>query len=249
MRILGPNSLGFIAPRYGLNASQAVTLPKPGHLAFVSESRALCNSVTDWATDQGIGFSYFVSTGSRLDISVGDLIDDLSGDPQTRAIILYLQSIEHPRSFLSAARAFACRKPIVAYKAGRFAESTKAAASHTGTMVVEDAVYNAAFERAGVVRVSELDDVFDVAELLASRHLPRGRRLAIVSNAGGPAVIATDALLARRGKLARLSAETRLRLDDALPPLETTTIQWICWTAHHRNDSAQRPKSFCKTWA
>ncbi len=217
LRVVGPNSLGIIAPHVGLNASQAVTKPIAGHLAFVSQSRALCNSIIDWATEQGIGFSHFVSIGNMVDVGFGDLIDYFNRDPHTRAIILYLQSIEHARSFMSAARAFARVKPIVAYKAGRFSESATAAASHTGAMVAEDAVYGAALERAGIMRVSELDDVFDVAELLTSRRLPKGSRLAIVSNAGGPAVIAADSLLARNGILAHFDDDTIAALDVALP--------------------------------
>ncbi|HEX9768292.1 MAG TPA: GNAT family N-acetyltransferase [Kiloniellales bacterium] len=217
LRVLGPNTLGIVAPHAGLNASQAITKPPAGHLAFISQSRALCNSIIDWATEQGIGFSYFVSIGNMVDIGFGDLIDYLNRDPHTRAIILYLQSIEHARSFMSAARAFARMKPIVAYKAGRFSASAKAAASHTGAMVAEDAVYGAALERAGVMRVTDLDDVFDVAELLTSKRLPKGPKLAIVSNAGGPAVIATDSLLAREGVLARLNDETIAALNAALP--------------------------------
>jgi acetyltransferase len=223
LRIIGPNSLGVIAPRFGLNASQVVTRPATGHLAFISQSRALCNSMIDWATEQGIGFSYFVSIGNMVDVGFGELIDYFDQDPQTRAIILYVHSIQRARQFMSAARAFARRKPIVAYKAGRFTESAQAAASHTGAMVAEDAVYDAAFERAGVVRVTDLDDVFDVAELLASKRLPRGPRLAIISNAGGPAVIATDALLARGGLLASLEPDTVAALDAALPPAGSHT--------------------------
>ena len=219
MRIVGPNSLGVIHPSLGLNASHAVTMPRPGHLAFISESRALCNSVIDWATEEGIGFSSFVSTGNRLDVGFGDLIDYFGNDPETRAIILYVQSIEHARRFVSAARAFAQTKPIVAYKAGRFAASATAVMSHTGFLVGEDAVYDAAFQRCGIVRVKELDDVFDVAEVLASKRVPQGSRLAIVSNAGGPAIIAADALLARGGHLAQLSAATLAALDGILPPV------------------------------
>ncbi|MCB1878128.1 MAG: bifunctional acetate--CoA ligase family protein/GNAT family N-acetyltransferase [Chromatiales bacterium] len=219
MRIVGPNSLGIITPAIGLNASHSVATPKQGHLAFISESRALCNSVMDWAIEEGIGFSSFVSTGTRLDVGFGDLIDYFGKDPNTRAIILYIQSIAHARNFLSAARAFALSKPILVYKAGRFAETGHAVTCHTGAMVGEDAVYEAAFRRCGVVRVSELDDIFDVAEVLAAQRLPKGARMAIVSNAGGPAIIATDALLARGGKLAELSAETVAELDSILPPV------------------------------
>jgi acetyltransferase len=172
----------------------------------------------DWAVAEGIGFSCLVSTGNALDVDFGDLIDYLGMHPPTRSIILYLQSIRRARSFLSAARAFARAKPIVAYKAGRFAQSARVAAFHTGAMAAEDAVYDAAFTRAGIVRVAELDDVFDVAELLASHRLPGGARLAIVTNAGGPGVIAADALLARGGVLAELSERTRESLRESLPP-------------------------------
>ncbi|MCG6869505.1 MAG: bifunctional acetate--CoA ligase family protein/GNAT family N-acetyltransferase [Gammaproteobacteria bacterium] len=221
MRILGPNSLGIINTHIGMNASQTIAQPKKGHLAFVSESRGLCNSILDWAVDQGIGFSYFVSIGNMLDVGFGDLIDYFGNDSHTRAIILYVQSIRDGRRFMSAARAFARSKPIVVYKSGRFATSARVAASHTGAMVGEDAVYEAAFERAGVVRVAELDDIFDVAELLGSQRLPQGRRLAIVSNAGAPAIVATDALLARGGSLATLQEETAAYLDSVLPPFGT----------------------------
>ncbi len=217
MRVLGPNSLGVIVPDGGLNASHAVTMPRGGHLAFISESRGLCNSVIDWATERGIGFSAFVSTGNRINIGFGDLIDYFGNDPRTRAIIIYMQSVDHARSFMSAARAFALTKPIVVCKAGRFAETVEAVTSHTGDLVGEDAVFQAAFQRCGVVRVDELDDVFDVAEVLASQRLPKGARLAILSNAGGPAIIATDALITRDGELARLDPKTIQALDDVLP--------------------------------
>jgi acetyltransferase len=217
LRILGPNSLGVIVPHLGINVSAAVTAPKPGRLAFLSQSAALSNAVLDWAVEEGIGFSCFVSLGNALDVGFGDVVDYLGEDPATRAIILYLQSLEHARGFMSAARAFARTKPIVAYKAGRFAESARVAASHTGAMVAEDAVYQAAFERAGIVRVTELDDVFDVAELLGGQRLPEASRLAIATNAGGPGVIAADALLNRGGSLATLSDDTCTALGAVLP--------------------------------
>jgi acetyltransferase len=217
MRIIGPNSLGVIVPELGLNASQAVAFPRPGHLAFISQSHSLSNAVLDWAADAGIGFSLFASLGNNMDVGYGDLIDYLGTDSQTRAIILYIQSIRHARRFMSAARSFASRKPIVAYKSGRFERSARAAVSHTGTIAGEDAVYSAAFERAGIVRVTELDDIFDVAEILASQRQPAGPRLAIVGNAGGPAIIAADALITRRGELANLDDATRERLDAVLP--------------------------------
>lgn len=217
MRIVGPNCLGLIVPRIGLNASFANGMPKPGHVAFVSQSGALCTSVLDWALQEGVGFSYFVSIGNMLDVSIGDLIDFVAADAETHSIILYVESVTDPKGFMSAARAFSRKKPIVAYKSGRFAESAEAAASHTGAMAGVDAVYEAAFQRAGIVRVLEVDDMFDCAELLARQLTPPGSRLAIVTNAGGPGVMATDALIARKGVLAALSQETLARLDALLP--------------------------------
>ena len=205
MRVIGPNCLGVLAPHSGLNASFAATSPRPGNVAFVSQSGALCTAVLDWAAAEQIGFSYFVSIGNMVDVGFGDLLDYCGGDPRTDAIVLYVESISSARQFMSAARAIAQHKPIVVYKAGRFAQSAQAAASHTGAMAGVDAVYDAAFRRAGAVRVGELDDLFDFAELLARKRLPAGPRLAIVTNAGGPGVIATDALLAREGTLAELS--------------------------------------------
>jgi len=217
MRILGPNCLGFIVPGLHLNASFAAATPAAGHVGFISQSGALCTSVLDWAIDEGIGFSYFVSVGNMLDVSMGDLIDFLGSQTETRSIILYIESISEAREFMSAARAFARTKPIVAYKAGRFAESAAAAASHTGAMAGVDAVYEAAFQRAGIERIFQIEDMFDCAELLARQHPPRGDRLAIITNAGGPGVMTTDALIERDGKLASLSEETMERLNSVLP--------------------------------
>ncbi len=216
-RIVGPNCLGIIVPSLKLNASFAGAMPKAGHVAFISQSGALCTSVLDWALERNIGFSYFVSIGNMLDVDFGDLIDYFGEDPHTNSIILYTESITQPREFMSAARAFAKEKPIVTYKAGRFAESAKAAASHTGALAGEDDVYDAALQRAGIVRVTEIDDVFDCAELIARARAPWGPRLAIVTNAGGPGVMATDALLAREGILAKLAGETLDQLDENLP--------------------------------
>jgi acetyltransferase len=218
MRVIGPNCLGIIVPGLNLNASFAGATPKPGHVAFISQSGALCTSVLDWALEEGVGFSHFVSIGNMLDVDFGDLIDYFGEDPNTQSIILYIESISDAREFMSAARAFARTKPIVAYKAGRFAESAKAAASHTGAMAGEDAVYDAAFQRAGVVRVLEIGDVFDSAELIARVRPPLGANLAIITNAGGPGVMATDALIARHGQLAALSQETVGKLNEVLPP-------------------------------
>lgn len=218
LRILGPNCLGVIVPSLRLNASFAAAMPPDGHVAFISQSGALCTSVLDWAIAEGIGFSHFVSIGNMVDVNFGDLIDYFGQEERTRSIILYVESITEARQFMSAARAFARTKPIVVYKAGRFAESARAASSHTGAMAGEDAVYDAAFRRAGAVRVYEISDIFDTAELLARVRPPLGARLAIVTNAGGPGVMATDALLARRGQLAELAPQTLERLNQVLPP-------------------------------
>ena len=221
MRILGPNCLGIIVPGISLNASFAAASPTKGHIGFISQSGALCTSVLDWALDEGIGFSYFVSVGNMLDVSMGDLIDYFGSATETRSIILYIESISEAREFMSAARAFARTKPIVAYKAGRFAESAQAAASHTGAMAGVDAVYEAAFQRAGIERIFQVEDMFDCAELLARQQTPKGDRLAIITNAGGPGVMTTDALIARDGKLATITDETMTQLNEFLP---------VCWS-------------------
>lgn len=219
MRALGPNCLGVIAPGFGLNASFANGMPRDGHVAFISQSGALCSSVLDWAIDEKLGFSYFVSIGNAMDVDVGDLIDYFGEDEKTKAIILYVESINRAREFMSAARSFARTKPILAYKAGRFGESAAAAASHTGAMASEDAVYDAAFRRVGVTRVYDIGEIFDCAELLGRQKTPRGPRLAILTNAGGPGVMASDALLEAGGSLAPLSDATLTRLNECLPPI------------------------------
>lgn len=218
LRVLGPNCLGYIVPSIGLNASFAGAMALPGRVAFVSQSGALCTSILDWANAQGIGFSHFLSIGNMLDVGLDDLLDYLAADPLTDAVVLYVESITQARSFMSAARALSRDKPIVAYKAGRFTASAQAAASHTGAMAGVDAVYEAAFRRAGIVRVFDIDEMFDCAELLARERVPRGPRLAIITNAGGPGVMATDALLDRRGSLAQLERATIDELSRVLPP-------------------------------
>ncbi|HSF16237.1 MAG TPA: bifunctional acetate--CoA ligase family protein/GNAT family N-acetyltransferase [Vicinamibacteria bacterium] len=217
LRVVGPNCLGVIVPGIGLNASFALMTPRVGRVAFVSQSGAVCASVLDWAEEEEIGFSCFISVGNMLDVDFGDLIDYLAADPGTDALVLYVESVPRARKFLSAARAFTRTKPIVVYKAGRFPESAKAASSHTGAMAGEDAVYEAAFERAGVVRILESSELFGCAELLARRRIPRRGRLGIVTNAGGPGVMATDALIAVGGTLARLTESTIERLGQTLP--------------------------------
>ncbi|QDV23635.1 acetate--CoA ligase alpha subunit [Aureliella helgolandensis] len=217
LRIVGPNCLGIMAPHHSLNASFASDSPHKGRVAFISQSGALCTAVLDWAIQEKVGFSYFVSVGNMLDVGIADLIDYFATDDKTESIILYMESISKGREFMSAARAFARDKPIIAYKAGRFAESAKAAASHTGAMAGVDSVYEAAMARAGIVRVFDVDDLFDCAELLARQKTPSGPRLAIITNAGGPGVMATDALLDRHGVLAELSDTTIARLNEKLP--------------------------------
>ena len=221
MRILGPNCLGIIVPDRQLNMSFAGAMPKSGHIAFISQSGALCAAVLDWAMEEKIGFSCVASIGNALDVDFGDLIDYLGEDEKTRSIILYVESIGQARKFMTAARAFARGKPIVAYKAGRFPESAQVAASHTGALAAEDAIYDAAFERAGLARVLDIGEIFDCVELIGRQKIPLGPRLAIVTNAGGPGVMAVDALIAASGTLAQLGPETLARLDEALPP---------CWS-------------------
>ncbi len=221
MRILGPNCLGVIVPNRQLNMSFAGAMPKSGHVAFISQSGALCAAVLDWARAESIGFSCVASIGNALDIDFGDLIDYLGEDERTRSIILYVESIGQARKFMTAARAFARGKPIVAYKAGRFPESAQVAASHTGALAAEDAVYDAAFQRAGLARVLDIGEIFDCAELIGRQKVPLGPRLAVVTNAGGPGVMAADALIQAGGSLAKLAADTLSRLDEVLPP---------CWS-------------------
>ncbi|MDD5287695.1 MAG: GNAT family N-acetyltransferase [Dehalococcoidales bacterium] len=221
MRIMGPNCLGAIRPSSGLNATFARKVTKPGKIAFLSQSGALGTSVLDWAVSRDIGFSAFVSLGSMLDIDFGDLIDFFGEDPQTKSIIIYLESLgnslRNARKFMSAVRGFARNKPIIVIKPGKFQESMQAAKSHTGAMVGEDSYYDAVFDRAGVVRVEEIGDLFNCASILDTAILPKGQNLAIITNAGGPAVLATDALIGRGGKLAPLSKATMDSLNQVLP--------------------------------
>lgn len=217
MRVIGPNCLGIMVPGSHLNASFAAGMARPGRVAFISQSGALCTSILDWSLSEGIGFSYFVSIGNAVSVKVSDLIDYFAEDPTTDSIVLYLESVRDAREFMSASRAFTRTKPIVVYKAGRFAESAAAAASHTGAMAGVDAVYEAAFQRAGMVRIDRAEDMFDCAELLARHNTPAGPRLAIITNAGGPGVMAADELLERQGELAKLAPETIEKLNKVLP--------------------------------
>ncbi len=218
IRIIGPNCIGIIRPRNNLNATFLDKMPKPGNVAFLSQSGALGSAILDWALHENIGFSNFVSVGSMIDVDFGDLIDYFGSDPKTKSILMYVEGITEARKFMSAARHFARTKPIIVVKSGKFSESAKAAASHTGSLSGEDGIYDAAFKRAGIVRVNEIADLFNAAEVLGTQPLPKGPRLAIITNAGGPGVMATDALIAQGGKLAKLSQKTMDTLNAVLPP-------------------------------
>ena len=218
LRIIGPNSLGVMNTATGLNATFAKRMARRGHVAFVSQSGALGAAVLDWSERENVGFSSFVSIGSMLDVGWGELIYYLSDDPQTRSILLYMENIGDARSFLSAAREAALTKPIIVLKAGCTTTAARAAASHTGALMCNDAVFNAIARRGGVLRVNSLDDLFSMAEVLDKQPRPLGPKLTIITNAGGPGVMAADALVADGGELAELSAETRQSLDQFLPP-------------------------------
>jgi acetyltransferase len=218
MRIMGPNCLGLMNPALGLNATFAQNLAQPGQVAFLSQSGALCTAILDWSLEEKVGFSAFVSVGSMVDVEWGALIDYFSNDPATSSIVIYMESIPNARSFLSAARAAALTKPIIVIKAGRTQAAAKAAASHTGALTGNDAVLDAAFRRVGVLRVNRISDVFHMADLLAKQPLPKGPNLGILTNAGGPGVLAADSLaLEGNGTLASLSLETISSLSTFLP--------------------------------
>ncbi len=217
IRVIGPNCIGVIRPVKNLNATFLDKMPKPGNVAFLSQSGALGSAILDWAIHENIGFSNFVSVGSMVDVDFGDLIDYFGSDTKTKSILMYVEGITEARKFMSAARHFARTKPIIVVKSGKFSESAKAAASHTGSLSGEDSIYDAAFKRAGIVRVNEIEDLFNAAEVLGTQPLPKGPRLAIITNAGGPGVMATDALIAGGGKLAQLSQKTMDSLNAVLP--------------------------------
>ena len=218
LRLVGPNCVGIMVPGMGLNASFAHLTARSGKLAFVAQSGAIVTAVLDWANSRGIGFSHLVSLGGMADVDFGDMLDYLANDPDTQAILLYIEAITHPRKFMSAARAAARMKPVIVVKAGRYAEGAKAAASHTGALAGSDAVYDTAFRRAGMLRVNNLSEVFDAVQTLAMARRPKGDRLAIVTNGGGMGVMATDALIHYGGHLAELSTKTIEQLNQVLPP-------------------------------
>lgn len=218
LRILGPNCIGVLVPGAGLNASFAHLAAKPGKIAFLSQSGALCTAVLDWATAHGIGFSHFVSLGDCADVEFGDVIDYLGSVPGTSAILLYIESIRQRRNFMSAARAAARNKPVLVVKAGRMAEGARAATSHTGALAGTDAVFDAAIRRAGMLRVYEVEELFEAAETIHRARPITGERLGVVTNGGGIGVMAVDDLIEMGGRLAELSPSTVGKLDKVLPP-------------------------------
>jgi acetyltransferase len=236
LRIIGPNCLGIVCSKSNLNASFAGRMPKPGKMAFVSQSGAICTSILDFAAQENMGFSYFVSLGSMLDTDFGDIIDFIGNDPEVSSIVMYIESLTRFRNFMSAARAVSRVKPIIAFKAGRSKAGAIAAASHTGAMAGEDFIYDAAFKRAGIVRVKTFEELFDCAEFISKQPKPIGNGLAIVTNSGGPGVMAADSLSDYGVEPVSLKPETISRLDDILPH---------CWSRSNPVDilgdaSAQR---------
>ncbi len=217
MRIIGPNCLGVMMPHRGLNATFAGAMARPGNVGFISQSGALLTSVLDWSFKENVGFSSFISIGSMLDVNWGDLISYLGDDPQTTSIVVYMETVGDARSFLSAAREVARDKPIIVIKAGRTEAAAHAAASHTGSLAGSDDVLDMAFRRAGVLRVDKISDIFYTVEALAKQPRPRGKRLTILTNAGGPGVLATDSLIRDGGELAQITPETIEKLSSFLP--------------------------------
>jgi len=218
LRIVGPNCVGFVVPYLNLNATFIGSMPERGNIALFSQSGAVCGAILDWAQASKVGFSSFVSVGSMLDVDYGDLIDYFGMDIHTRSIVLYVESITDAKKFMSATKSFARAKPIIVIKSGRFKEGAKAASSHTGAMAGEDAIYEAAFRRAGIVRVNNIEDLFNCSSILAKQPRPPGRNIAIITNAGGPGVLATDSVIEKGGALAKLSDETMEKLNKVLPP-------------------------------
>ncbi|MEK7474386.1 MAG: bifunctional acetate--CoA ligase family protein/GNAT family N-acetyltransferase [Candidatus Coatesbacteria bacterium] len=218
MRVIGPNCLGVMAPLSGLNATFASSMARPGNVGFVSQSGALCTAVLDWSRKELVGFSAFISIGAMVDVDWGDMIQYLGDDPRTQSIVIYMESVGNARSFLSAAREVALTKPIIVIKAGRTEAAAKAAASHTGSLAGSDEVLDAAFRRCGVLRVNTIEDLFSMSAVLAKQPRPKGPKLLIVTNAGGPGVLATDAFVGAGGTLATLDPDTVKLLSAFLPP-------------------------------
>jgi acetyltransferase len=218
LRIIGPNCLGVLSTASGVNASFAPSQARKGGIAFVTQSGAMATTVLDWANARAIGFSHLVSLGDMADVDFGDMLDYLASDARTTAILLYIEAVTSARKFMSAARAASRLKPVIVIKAGRHREAAKAAASHTGALAGTDAVYDAAFRRAGIVRASDLDELFDAVETIAHTQGTARHDLVILTNGGGAGVLATDILLDHGGHLTELSADTLGKLNAVLPP-------------------------------
>jgi acetyltransferase len=217
MRVIGPNCVGVLSTPIKLNASFAPGNAVTGGVAFIAQSGAMVTTVLDWASARGIGFSHLVSLGDMADVDFGDMLDYLAGDPATKAILLYIEAVTSARKFMSAARAASRLKPVIAIKAGRHEAAAKAAASHTGALAGVDAVYDAAFRRAGILRVQTLDELFDAVETVAAAPEFSGEGLTILTNGGGVGVLATDGLIDQGGLLTPLTPETIAKLDRVLP--------------------------------
>lgn len=217
VRLIGPNCLGIMRPSRGINATFSRNQAAPGNLALVSQSGAICTAILDWADGQGVGFSAVASMGNAADVDFGDLLDFLALDPETRSILLYVEGVRNARRFMSGLRSAARMKPVIVIKSGRHGEGSRAAMSHTGALVGADDVFDAALERAGVVRADSIYNLFSAARILSSGYRAAGNRLAIVTNAGGPAVMATDRVVELGLAMAELGPDTRKRLDKALP--------------------------------
>ena len=217
VRIIGPNCLGFLKPSLKLNASFATKMALPGKVAFISQSGALCTAVLDWSVQYNVGFSHFISLGSMADVGFESLLEYFEKDTETEAVILYMESLSNSKKFLRAAKEFSKKKPIVAIKVGKSDAGAKAALSHTGSLAGNDETFDTAFERAGIIRIEDSQNMFNISQVLARQPFPRGKRLAIITNAGGPGVIATDSLIENKGEVAQLSKETLSKLDKHLP--------------------------------
>lgn len=217
LHILGPNCLGLIRPKVGMNATFGKNNALPGQMALVSQSGALCTAILDWAESRGIGFSAIASLGDAADVDFGDLLDFLAQDSETRSILLYIEGIRNSRSFMSGLRVAARMKPTIVIKAGRHSTGSKAAVTHTGALIGDDDVFDAALQRAGVVRADSISQLFGAAQLLSSSHRVSGNRLAILTNGGGPGVMATDRATDLGVELAELSDETIQTLEANLP--------------------------------
>jgi acetyltransferase len=217
MTVLGPNCMGFLCPHIHLNASFGRKSARPGNIAFLSQSGALGSALLDWSYAENVGFSAFVSVGDMVDVGFADLLRYFAHDEKTKSIVIYMESLEHADVFLSVARECAKIKPIIVLKVGKSEEGARAAQSHTGSLTGNDSVFDAAFARAGIIRVHSVSDLFDVAKTLAMQPIPAGNRLAIVTNAGGPGVIATDEIIKNGGHLASLTSSTMESLNTAMP--------------------------------